>query len=53
MQVSGAVLAGFTTMVFPAVSAAPIFQPMMIAGMFQGMIAPQVPSGLLMTVARP
>ncbi len=53
MHVSGAVRAGFRTMVFPAVRAAPIFQPMMIAGMFQGMIAPQMPSGRRRTVALP
>jgi len=48
-QVSGVVWAGFKTTVFPATRAGPIFQPMMIAGMFQGMIAPQIPSGRLST----
>jgi hypothetical protein len=47
--VSGVELAGFTTTVFPAASAGPIFVPMRVMGKFQGTIAPHTPTGRLNT----
>ena len=45
IAVSGVISAGFRTTQFPAASAGAAFQPTMIIGKFQGMIAPTTPSG--------
>ncbi|MCQ2356321.1 MAG: hypothetical protein MJ014_04810 [Methanocorpusculum sp.] len=51
--VRGAVSEGFTTTAFPQAKATPAFHPKIIAGMFQGTIAPQTPSGFRTTFMYP
>ena len=47
--VSGVELAGFTTMVFPAMSAGPSLVPISVMGKFQGTMAPHTPTGRFTT----
>ena len=51
--VRGVLLAGFSTRVFPEIRTGAIFQPMIRAGMFQGIMAAQTPRGFFTVKAYP